>query len=180
MKNKKSLVALVVMAFMLVASITMAATGAWFTDKDESAVKELSFGTLNITSVTENVAVHNEVDTGLTELMPGSTLSGKLTITYTGTAKAYIRYKVTKVGAGAEYVIFTLAGASEDGWVYTTSDAVATPIDISASVANTVDNNAQGKPVTIKFEVEALQQANTTGGNTADGAWNGVTIQEQA
>ena len=76
--NKKSLVALVVMAFLLVASIVMAATGAWFTASDNaSGSEDIQFGKVAI-----DVAEWDDTDgwsnLGLTDgaenlhAMPGS------------------------------------------------------------------------------------------------------------
>lgn len=160
MKNKKSLVALVVMAFMLVASITMAATGAWFTDKDATTTKNLTFGTLDITGVTEDVKVVNTIANVDGPVMPGSTISGKLTINYTGTADAYYRYKVEFGGDGAA----KLSGTSSE-WLYGevagAAEAQTIKKDISVEVADTVDNTAQGLGITLNITVEFIQKANT-------------------
>ena len=160
MKNKKSLVALVVMAFMLVASITMAATGAWFTDKDATPAKNLKFGTLEITGVSENVKVVNTIANADGPVMPGSTISGDLTIKYTGTADAYYRYKVEFGGDGAA----SLTGTSSE-WVYDevtggASEQIITK-PISVTVAPTVGNTAQNQDITLNITVEFIQKANT-------------------
>lgn len=161
-KNSKSIIALVVMALLLVASIVLAATGAWFTANGATTEKPLEFGTVSIKGVTEDVVVKNTIDTELTKLMPGSNLSGKLTVEYTGNAAAYIRYKVTVGGDGAGFVTLTLADADTDGWVYAETAASTNLVaDVAGSVATTVGNDAQGKAVTIKFDVEAIQKANT-------------------
>lgn len=160
MKNKKSLVALVVMAFMLVASITMAATGAWFTDKDATTEKKLTFGTLDITGVSENVTVANTYGNLTGPVMPGSTIKGKLTINYAGTADAYYRYKVVFGGAGAD----KLTGTNSE-WVYdaVTGGAEAQTItkEIEVTVDTNVDNGAQGQEITLNITVEFIQKANT-------------------
>ncbi len=161
-KNSKSIIALVVMALLLVASIVLAATGAWFTANGNTTEKPLQFGTVKIASVTEDVVVKNTIDTTLDKLMPGSSLEGNLKVDYQGNAAAYLRYKVTVGGAGAEYVTLTLTGADTDGWVYA-DVAAATEFTaaINGSVATTVGNDAQDAKVTIKFDVEAIQKANT-------------------
>lgn len=160
-KNSKSIIALVVMALLLVASIVLAATGAWFTANGATTEKPLKFGTVTIKGVTEDVVVKN-TDTTLEKLMPGSNLSGKLTVEYTGNAAAYIRYKVTVDGAGKGFVTLTLTGADADGWVYAETAASTNLVaDVAGSVATTVGNDAQDADVTIKFDVEAIQKANT-------------------
>lgn len=161
-KNSKSIIALVVMAVLLVASIVLAATGAWFTAEGATTAKPLKFGTVTIKGVTEDVVVRNTIDTTLEKLMPGSSLEGKLTVEYTGNTAAYIRYKVTVDGAGKDFVTLTLTGADADGWVYAETAASTNLVaDVAGSVATTVGNDAQDADVTIKFDVEAIQKANT-------------------
>lgn len=159
-RNTKSIIALVVMSLLLVASILLAATGAWFTDKDATATKNLTFGTLDITGVTENVAVANTFANLTGPVMPGSTISGKLTINYTGTADAYYRYKVEFGGDGAA----SLTGTSSE-WVYDEvaggAEAQTIEKNISVTVEPTVGNTAQGKGITLNITVEFIQKANT-------------------
>ncbi len=53
-KNKKSVIALVVMAFLLVASIVLAATGAWFTDKESGTVSgSITFGKIDLVAISD-------------------------------------------------------------------------------------------------------------------------------
>lgn len=161
-KNSKSIIALVVMAVLLVASIVLAATGAWFTANGKTDDKTLTFGTVKIAKVEETVAVSNTIDTENVKLMPGSKLAGNLVVNYTGDSAAYIRYKVAVSGDGAANVTLALTGAEADGWVYAeTAAATDLTVAINGSVATTVDNEAQGKTVTLSFTVEALQKANT-------------------
>lgn len=159
-RNTKSIIALVVMSLLLVASILLAATGAWFTDKATTTEKKLTFGTLDITGVTEDVKVVNTIANTNGPVMPGSTISGKLTINYTGTADAYYRYKVVFGGDGAT----SLTGTNSE-WVYdeVTGSAEAQTIqkDISVTVATTVGNTAQGQEITLNITVEFIQKANT-------------------
>lgn len=159
-RNTKSIIALVVMSLLLVASILLAATGAWFTDKDATTPKNLTFGTLDITGVTEDVKVFNTVANTNGPVMPGSTIKGELTINYTGTADAYYRYKVEFGGDGAA----KLTGAS-DIWAYGEvaggAEAQAIKKAIEVTVADTVDNTAQGLGITLNITVEFIQKANT-------------------
>ena len=162
-KSKKSVIALVVMAILLVLSMAMTITGAWFSDQAKTEQHPLEFGTVDITSVSEDLVVGNTIDT-TTYLMPGSTLTGDLTVVYGGNTAAHIRYRVVLEGAGAEYVTSADETDTTDDreWQYFSCAAGATTTKaIALSVKTSVGNAAQGLPVTVVIEVEAIQQANT-------------------
>ena len=84
-KNKKlskSSVAIIVLALLLVASLVMGMTGAWFTDSVSKVENGLKFGTvkLSITEASENWQIDTD-ETGhpyleATDMMPGDTLTG--------------------------------------------------------------------------------------------------------
>lgn len=183
-KMNKSTVAVIVLALLLVLSLVLTATGAWFTDKAQVEDKGLAFGTLDIDSVTMTTAAKatNTIDTDNVSLMPGSTISGTATVTLKeGSAAAWLRYKITFSGEGAEYIKGAdgeAALSTEYVYVANAVEGGATSeIEISAKVPTSVQNAAQGKAVTITIEVEAIQQANTAATNSAD-IWAGVTVEE--
>lgn len=172
----KSTVAIVLLSLLLVLSLILTATGAWFTDTKTSPDKDLSFGTLKLDAITlDGVAVANTIDTANLNLMPGSTISGKVAVKNSGNSAAWIRYKVTFSGEGAADL--TLGeGYGEYQYVETALAGNASmDIEIAASVAKTVGNSAQGKEVKLVIVVEALQQANTAATNVA-ATWDGVTV----
>ena len=175
-KMSKSTVAIVLLSLLLVLSLILTATGAWFTDSKTSQDKDLSFGTLKLDAITlDGVAVANKIDTDNINLMPGSTISGTVSVRNSGNSAAWLRYKVTFSGEGAEFLTLE-EGAGEYKYVATALEGGAsTEIGIAASVAKTVGNGAQGKPVKIVIVVEALQQANTAAENN-ETTWAGVTV----
>ena len=174
-KMSKSTVAIVLLSLLLVLSLILTATGAWFTDTKTAGDKTLTFGTVELDTVSlSGVAVSNTIETTNTNLMPGSTISGKVSVKNKGNSAAWLRYKVSFEGEGAEYI--TMGSEDEYQYVAAALDGEGeASISISATVDNTVGNAAQGKSVTIKIVVEALQQANTQSTNSAD-IWEDVTV----
>ena len=173
-KNKKSVIALVVMAFLLVASIVLAATGAWFTDQLHEDSTTLNFGKVDIAETTAfAVTASNTIDT-TKELMPGSKLVVAGVIT-NNENPAWIAYKLS--------IVFSVdVGLDENpatGWTYdsvsktlayeTKATAVAEKgkvdlaNDLSEKVTIPTDlgNKAIDATATIKLDVIAVQQANT-------------------
>jgi hypothetical protein len=98
-KNSKSIIALVVMSFLLVASIVLAATGAWFTSVARQH-SSLTFGTVTIDSLTPGtdglVSATSRTDYNFTDeyLMPGDTLEVNFDVDYAGTVDAYMVAKI--------------------------------------------------------------------------------------
>ena len=187
--NKKSLVALVVMAFLLVASIVMAATGAWFTASDNaSGSEDIQFGKVAI-----DVAEWDDTDgwsnLGLTDgaenlhAMPGSIYTGKFVISNAGDEDVY--YKVTAISVkvsyeGADVTNVLSSYITIDGddtsaapvllKVSDTKD-VAITVTISEELPNEVPNGegkivCNGGELSLSFDitVEAVQAANNTDG----------------
>lgn len=170
MKNKKSLVALVVMAFMLVASITMAATGAWFTDNATGTSSKITFGTVAFSSdaATVTTTIKNLYANTTDLVMPGSEITVSCDLTYEGTASAWVRYKLSCSNTNV-----TLAGTgSEDGYYYvaTKMEKGSTVVsDITATVSKALTNaSIEGTEVTFTLQIEAIQAANTAATNGAD------------
>lgn len=179
-KMNKSTVAVIVLALLLVLSLVLTATGAWFTDKASDSADK-TFGTLKLKTVSlDNVAVANTIDTANVKLMPGSTISGDIDVENIGDSAAWLRYKIEFTGEGAEYLKNEQGEALSSEYVYV-ADALAgttkTTIAVSAKVPAEVKNVAQGKTVTITVTVEALQQANTDATNSAT-IWEGITVEE--
>ena len=165
MKNKKSLVALVVMAFMLVASITMAATGAWFTDQATGTSSKITFGTVSFSAEEANVTttIKNLYANTTDLVMPGSEITVSCDLTYTGTASAWVRYKLSCSNTNV-----TLA-QSDYYYVATKMETGQTVVtDITATVSKELTNaGIEGTEVTFTLQIEAIQAANTASENGA-------------
>ena len=174
-RNTKSIIALVVMSLLLVASIVLAATGAWFTDKIDQQTGSLSFGKIDIDAKNFAVAASNTIDTDNTKLMPGSAINFEGTITNVKD-DAYIAMKVVITFA----VDVDIKNPGE-GWTYDataktlTYETKATKIAAQTGsielatvlagikVPTAVGNTAAETDVTVTADAVAIQQANTDG-----------------
>lgn len=164
-KSSKSLIALVVMAILLVASIVLAATGAWFTsavitDNDGA----LTFGTVELAESTE-IAI--SADHAL--VVPGCTITVAGELDYTGTADAYVGYKVSivfdKVVDIDENDLADGYELSADGKtisIDTVVEATSTTANISLAqtinIPKTLGNDAQGATATMTVNAVAIQK----------------------
>ena len=174
-KMSKSSIAVIVLSILLVLSLILGFTGAWFTDKDDSAKGELSFGKIDIewnANKAFSVTSSNTVDTANEKLMPGSKLvfSGQID---NKEDQAYVAYQV--VLTFDESVDFT--GETITGWTVAknvltySSDAQTVDkgasIDLSTAdvlknvvVPTSVKNAAAETKLTVTLKVVAIQTAN--------------------
>lgn len=174
MKNKKSLVALVVMAFMLVASITMAATGAWFT-ADATAIdgKELNFGRIALSDQTGAVTAVSKSTPDITTdlLMPGD----DLTITFSAKNAQEAAYWIAKVevtitgttGGVNTDAITGLSGTYGATTKVTEAVAVAKNTAFSGTITlplagDDYGNDYQGATIKVTVTLKVVQQENLT------------------
>lgn len=176
-KNTKSIIALVVLSLLLIASICLAATGAWFTDKKAGTGADVTFGTVNIQS--SNGAVELVKAETAAIAMPGDKLNVTGAINNDGTAKIWVRYKLThnyttedalkteldKVFTGAYTYV---AAAVEAGASSNLTGSVTIPVELG--------NAAQGATFKVTLEMEAIQWANNE--TTCEKAFEGKTILE--
>lgn len=179
-KMSKSSIAVIVLSILLVLSLILGFTGAWFTDKKEGNSSDMTFGTVKLADLEglDAISVSNTIETANKNLMPGSTITGSVTVKSEGNAAVWLRYKVTFSGKGAEYLKDAEGNDLSTEYVYPAAalaGGATTTIDIDAKVPEATVNAAQGKVVKITVVVEALQQANTSATNAA-ATWEGKTI----
>lgn len=173
MKNKKSLVALVVMAFMLVASITMAATGAWFTD-NATAINgtKLNFGKIALSGEAGTVTAATQKTPTTDLLMPGD----KLTIEFSATNDEEAAYWIAVVdvaisGITAEPAPDTSAITNLSGTYGTTSTKVTEAVAVAkdGAISGKIElelagasygNDFQGATITVTVTLKVVQQEN--------------------
>ena len=158
-KNSKSIIALVVMALLLVASIVLAATGAWFTQIAKPADdKTISFGKVDVT-VAETGFGFARGETAVTEkLMPGDKINAKLTLTNNNGDEPWVVYKINVTINGTD--VSAMSSFSDPVKLSTISDGV-----LDASV--TLDGEKYGnlyeeKEVTVSYEVRMVQSTNVS------------------
>lgn len=175
--NRKSLIALVVMAFMLVASIVMAATGAWFTDADNANGTAVDFGTLNIVDDSVTVARATS-ETG--NLMPGDKLTLDMAYQLEGAAAnggAYVRIKVTGKVGEEDLVLDSEADVDADGWIYLAkveADAAQSESVTATFDADKYGNDYKEAKVTYAIEIQVIQAKNN--GDDAKAAFANYTV----
>lgn len=160
-KMNKSTVAVVVLALLLVLSLILSATGAWFTDKETGSEITKDFGVVNmkVTATDFGKVTRVSNDEGPLALdgkiMPGDTIGYSLT--------------VEKAEGSEEFwfaVLVTVSGLKED---ITTEISAAIVKDsavddlVEGSVVLTgadYGNTYQGAQITLSYEVVAVQKAN--------------------
>ena len=187
-KNSKSLIALVVMAFLLVASIVLAATGAWFTHNVSDQTDSLTFGniTIAVKGTSEFTATHKDgsaVSYADADIMPGDKINFTSTIENQGEAAyLFVKYEVEGLADGATAPTITLGG---EGLVLVedSSDTYYVAVDATAekafSFAATLDGDKypddpyENATITITVKFAAVQQANLTAKEAlAVAVWN--------
>ena len=166
-KNSKSIIALVVMALLLVASIVLAATGAWFTQiaKPEDA-KKINFGKVDVT-VTETGFGFKRGTTAITEkLMPGDKIEAKITLTNTsGADDPWVVYKINVTIAGED--VSNIKTFSTPVLLSTINDGV---LDASLELEGPkYGNYYEEKEVTVSYEIRMVQSTNVKDAETANG-----------
>ena len=179
-KMSKASVAIIVLALLLVFSLVMGITGAWFTDTKSNNATSLQFGTVSLAALNmgTGVSVTNTIDASNEHLMPGSTVSGTVTVQNTGNSAAWLRYKIEFGGAGAAHLTDENGDPLSSAYVYVATalaGGASTTIPVAAEVPEETGNAAQNLAVTVTITVEALQQANTAATNVA-ATWEGVTV----
>lgn len=197
-KNKKSVIALVVMALLLVASIVLAATGAWFTDKETgTSDKTLDFGKVDIT-LTNNLESATWSGLGTeSKVMPGSKLAGTFVLENAGDQDVYYTYTLSAdLYSGETKIVLTedqkalikitaepeTALTKEAGKEFYKLAAGSTTVtfnikvEISENLTNKLGEYVMnGGDYTVKcaIEVDAVQAANFTAND-----FTGITFEK--
>jgi len=162
--SKKSVIALVVMAILLVLSMAMTITGAWFTDSLSQQTGSLTFGKIDIEwNATNGYSFTYDCEDESLPVMPGCTLTLAGVIDNKEEA-AYVAYKVSlafSVDVGL---------TAPEGWTYSNKtlsidkvvavDAAGTlDIGMTVEIPELLGNAAQGATATFTLDVAAVQQA---------------------
>lgn len=167
--NKKSLIAMIAMVVLLIASIAMGITGAWFTatDKQESDGANLTFGSVSVSGTITGMEVKlNGADwttvTTETVVMPGDMVRGGVaTFTITTNDRAGVYYLIK---SGEDY--YTKDGKYESG------DLTA----VATSGTETITFGGIGTEGQYVGGVEGASVANTEQGQAASVTAGSYTI----
>lgn len=186
-KMSKSTVAIVLLSLLLVLSLILTATGAWFTatDTKNSSEADLKFGNLSVTgSVTKMEAKLNGADwaevTGETIVMPGDMVRGGVytfTITTNDSAGAYYllksgdKYYTVEGGKAVEFSTGSLTAVATSGTETITFGGIGEAGEYvgGASGANT-DNTKQDTVVSIaagSYTIYVIQASNISAAEAA-------------
>lgn len=172
-KNKKSVIALVVMAFLLVASIVLAATGAWFTSSASGAASgTIKFGTVKVEleGISADTTLTKTHEADLTVDGCSWKIEG-MKIKFTNTVDIYYAYevKVAVSGTNVTESWFTVPKDVAVNAKKLTKDATSKEIALdnitvtfdSKNAANGVD--ATDGKITVTVNVIAVQADHVTG-----------------
>jgi hypothetical protein len=169
-KMNKSSVAIVLLALLLVLSLVLTATGAWFTDKEEGTDVELTFGHIDINvdaTAFGTVTAGGEYLEGV-DIMPGDKVSYALSVDGKATSESFwFAVIVTSEGLATnmEDGLASLEAKNVYSWE---RGAAATEVKGEVTLDGaTYDNNYQGKTVTFSYYVVAVQKANVASAEAA-------------
>lgn len=166
-KMSKSTIAVIVLSILLVLSLALGVTSAWFTSKENATDndKSVTFGTVKITSATATVNLDTKK-----KYVPGDSFTGTVNFVNGSNVKIYYAYDISAsmtvdketTSLGADYV--TISGATAGSDVKELAgDAQADATTITFSFANTKeDNKLNGKSakVVLTIHVYAMQADN--------------------
>jgi|LGVE01.1.fsa_nt_gb hypothetical protein len=166
-----------ILSLLLVASLIMTATGAWFVSSDTAATGDLTFGAIELGSLVQTgdgdaaVMTVNYGEPDGDVIMPGDSIDVNFQLLNSGTAAMWVRFKVTLVdseGHATETVNGQLPGGftlgTIDGYMYKDAyienGAAALNVDFVFNIPTSVGEAAEGDTVSLALAVEAVQVAN--------------------
>lgn len=150
-KNTKSIIALVVLSLLLIASICLAATGAWFTDKVGDETGSVNFGKINIDYTTPYKFTQDG-----TTVMPGDTLHFEGVVT-NQEDEAWVAVQISLTGVKTPVNIDKVVKLAKNGTIN-----LSTELGDIELKGEDYDNMYQGKQVAVTVKVCAVQAKNVT------------------
>ncbi|MGA8851868.1 MAG: TasA family protein [Aeromicrobium sp.] len=173
MNTKKKI--LLPLATLLGAGAIAVGSGATFTSTTANTISTVTSGTLSQSNSKADKAILN-----LTNIKPGDTINGALTITNTGSLPADFTLTETSStnGFSDKYLTLTITNTTTDTQVFAGTfgdlvDGAKTPLgSAAAGVANNytfsvqldkdAPNSQQGKTASAAYQWDSVQQAATT------------------
>lgn len=173
MKNSRKI--LVPLATLAAAGAIAIGSGATFTSTTANTISSVTAGTLTHTNSKDNAAVFT-----LTNLKPGDTLTGSLTLKNTGSlpaafsltektstntfAGSNLSLEIKNATTGA--VVYTgTFGGLEDGVkkdIGQIAPDASSKFDFTVKLAQDADNNDQGKAATATYQWDSVQLSGST------------------
>ncbi len=173
MNAKKKI--LVPLATLLGAGAIAIGSGATFTSTTANTISSVTSGTLSHTNSKSDKAILN-----LTNIKPGDTVNGALTITNTGSLAADFSLTETSSANGFSdnYLTLTITNTTTGASVYSGTfgglvDGAKTPLgavapgvansySFSVHLADDAPNSQQGKTASAAYQWDSVQQSATT------------------
>ena len=162
-KNSKSIIALVVMALLLVASIVLAATGAWFTHKAEGDKQDFTFGKIQIAFGADNAYTLDEKADLTAKVMPGCTIAFNGSVENKEEAAYVAVFVEATLPEGLTWADLGVTDPST-AKVYTLAKGASQAIEATVTIPTTVSDQTKlgGKVVSFKVSAYAIQQDHYT------------------
>lgn len=174
--------AIAILTVLLVASMLMSVTGAWFTSADDDDHAGYQFGSITLGAMNSSIVFTLDETSG-DVIMPGDALDVDFDIVNDGTADMWVRFQLV-IGGTAGETYFTEANEAPLGWtevggwyyrnavligdldgVANGSEAVSYTFNIPTSIGDV----AESTTITVNLVVQAVQVAN-------NGAINGTNV----
>jgi hypothetical protein len=173
MNSKKKI--LVPLATLVAAGAIAIGSGATFTSTTANTISSVTSGSLSHTNSKADKAILN-----LTNIKPGDTINGALTITNTGSLPAdfsltetsstngfsdnYLTLKITNTTTGASVYDGTFGGLVDGAKSSLGSIAAGVPNNYTFSVHldDAAPNSQQNKTASAAYQWDSVQQAGTT------------------
>ena len=170
-KMSKTSIAVIVLALLLVLSLVMGMTGAWFTAKQGSASDtQLDFGrvVLNVTGGSFGQVTHAAANADAAyetdvEIMPGDTINYSINVAKGANSEDFY-YRIFVVVSGVESGDYTadttVYDTTAEGW----NGAHNGTVELLGSKYG---NTYQGQHITLSYQVRAIQKANISAADAA-------------
>ena len=159
--------AIAVLTVLLVASLVMSMTGAWFTASDGTTDEGHTFGTITLGSMNSSFSYTLGENSG-DVIMPGDKIDIDFDVENTGTADMWVRFQLIAQGGGETHLATQPSGLTPSGYSYESGD------DFFYRDAPLQDGNAVES---ISFRLEIPNTTTTGEGDTIDFVLNLDAVQ---
>lgn len=168
--------AIAVLSVLLVASLVMSATGAWFSDVATDSDDGFTFGTITIGDLDAQFNYTLGEPEG-DVIMPGDEITVTFDIENTGTADMWVRFQLNAIGDGADHFTTPASEQAPTGYTYVSGDQwfyrdapmhgylelandPKDEITFTFNISDDIGNTAEGDEVEFVLSVEVIQFAN--------------------
>lgn len=181
--------AVAILTLLLVASLVMTFTGAWFLSQDTDSDAGYTFGTITLGDIAATFDYTLDETSG-DVIMPGDQIDVDFDIINSGTADMWVRFSLEINGTFNEATFTTpmaapLAGWSDGGDGYYYRDAAligdlngaanqSEHISYTFEIPTTIGEVAEGQTISFALTVDAVQVANN--GTVNDAVGNGGNV----